>query len=205
MRKLIQRNVVPAGGYTYRMPETGDEFVAGNLAQLVIMVGKVYLRNKLKIPENLEALIEHFICLHNSPSICTGTYEAEDAQMRAVRAVDVREASDFGKIRLKWGPDKFLAPLVLAEQRAQTCIGCKLNYKGFCTTCNGLKDFVLKAIGERATVYDSKLGVCSVCSCLIKAKIHISAAALKAAPKNKNEGRYPEGCWLLAEGIVKYE
>ena len=202
MRRFLYRATVPPGGYCYRVPETGDELIAGDMAQLVIMTRAIYVRNKITVPDDLSARVEHYICLHVPASFCVGTYAEGDEQHRVVNAKAVREASDLKVTRLKWGPEKFLAPLPLAEQRAATCIKCKLNYEKFCTTCNGLKDYVVAAIGGRTTTLDSRLGVCSVCSCLLKAKIHVSVEALKALKPRSGDGEYPENCWMQKEGIV---
>lgn len=196
MRKLQFRATVPPGGYTWRVPETGDELVAGDLAQLVNQARVIYARNKFEPPADLPARIEHDICLQIPESCCVGTHEPGDVKRRMVNARAVREATALKTIRLKWDLNRFLVPPVEAERRAAICAACPLNFQGFCTTCNGLKNFVVEAIGGRTTTMDAKLGVCSVCSCLIKAKVHISAEALKAARKSPEEGEYPSNCWM---------
>lgn len=199
MRTFRYRATVPPGGYTWRVPETGDELVAGDLAQLVNQARAIYARNKVEPPEGLAARIEHSICLQVPESFCGGEHEKGDVVQRMVSARAVKEATALKTVRLKWDQDRFLVPMAEVERRAEICVKCPLNYQGFCTTCNGLKDYVVEAIGDRRSTVDAKLGVCSICSCLLKAKVHISLEALNAARKSPDEGQYPPNCWLFKE------
>jgi hypothetical protein len=195
MRSFRQRNLTPPSGYTYRVPETGGDFEAGHLEALVILVRSHYVANKIEIPADLEARIEHDLCLRNPEDFCRGTYRQGDRQTQVVSTSDVKEATR-RTTRLKWGHGDFLAPLEEAEARAVVCAGCTENTQGFCTTCNGLKAYVIDAIGDRKTSVDEKLGVCGVCKCLIRAKVWISKAALKAVTSEAEALKYPVSCWM---------
>lgn len=203
MRKFLIRRTVPPGGFVYKIPETGDEVTHGDFAQLVTAVRTVYTRNKLTPPNNLPDLIEHFICLHSPPSFCFGTYEPGDAQSHSTSRTKVVEASEFKNVRLKWPRERYLAPLPLAEQRAATCVKCAEHSPGFCTVCNGLAGFAEKIVGERTTGYDKQLGLCSICDCIVKVKIHISVEALRLTPEKTSQAPYPDNCWLVTEGVYQ--
>lgn len=203
MREFATRMTVPPGGYFYKVPETGDEVLGGTLMQAVDMVRKIYFRNKIAIPSDLSARVEHFICLHVPESFCKGEYEPGDEQFRVINPREIRnEATKLTRIKLKWGSEKFLAPIELSEKRARVCAGCGCNARNVCTTCNGLKDYVVKAIGSRTTSVDSQLGVCSVCSCIAKAKVHISVEALREVRPVSGTAAYPDHCWMVKEGII---
>jgi hypothetical protein len=202
MMKFRFRASEPPCGYSYRVIPTGDELLAGSLAAVVNQARVVYTRNKLTPPADLAAQIEHSICLR-SPGFCSGTREPGDEASMNLSVTGVKEsAARMKKIRLKWPPGRFLASPVLAEQRAAVCVACPYNHVGFCTTCHGLKGFAEEVVGDRRTSLDGKLGVCAVCSCISKTKIHVSAEALKAHRRPKEEGTYPSACWLCQEGIV---
>lgn len=57
-----------------------------------------------------------------------------------------------------------------AERRAGICSTCPHNVKGN----EGWADLVAyHSIGDRTTPYDSKLGMCELCSCPLRAKVHL--------------------------------
>ncbi len=56
-------------------------------------------------------------------------------------------SSALGNKRLPSSNSKTAARCDQAAARAKICAGCRLNSKGFCTTCNGLKGYVLEVVG----------------------------------------------------------
>lgn len=200
MRTFRMPNVTPPSGFKYVVPETGMEVLAGGMDNLVVSVQRHYAVNKLPIPKNLRAVIEHYLCLINPETFCRGEYEPGDQQTVNITTSAIKEATNYASARLKWGPDKFLCSQAEADRRASICVSCPENYRGICTTCNGLKDYVVKAIGDRVTAYDSRLGVCSRCSCLVKAKVHISMPAIRAVTPPADFDKYPANCWMH-EGV----
>lgn len=202
MRKYRKSNVVPPSGYTYTVAVTGASFLAGDHDSLVNRVRLHYVTNNLPVPADLSARIENAICLQNPESFCTGEYEQGAEQAVVASTAAMREATAHVSTRLKWGLGDFLASQEEADRRASICATCKDNSRATCTTCNGLKEYVIKAVGSRSTPYDSGLGVCTHCLCLLTVKIHISAAALRVAAGNTPESieadraKYPAGCWL---------
>ena len=90
----------------------------------------------------------------------------------------------------------FFAPPHEAEQRAKICSTCPLNNKSQCSVCGGLLALVRKLVGRRETSYDSLLGVCSLCGCLLRAKVHVSAEVLRMTPTVPAAEDVPEQCWL---------
>lgn len=173
------------------------ECIAGDMDNLVFAVQRHYSANKIPIPKNLRLVMEDYICSINPPTFCKGEYDAESASQASImNAQKIKEATAMASTRLKWGPDRFLAPIEEAEDRALTCLPCPDNFKGICTTCNGLKDYVVKAIGDRVTRFDDKLGVCTHCSCLVKAKVHISKEALRVVTPPSSVEQYPAHCWM---------
>lgn len=194
MRKFRAANVTPPSGFRYTVPETKYEAVHGDLQSLVLVVQRHYAANKLPIPSDLQNRIEHAICLRNPEGFCKGEYEPGDVQAKIINVTRVKEASRTLQTRLKWPVERFLCSIEEAASRAATCVSCADNYRGICTTCHGLKDYVVAAIGSRTTPSDALLGVCTHCSCMVKVKVHMSKEALLVVEKDLT--KYPEGCWL---------
>lgn len=196
MRSFRSKRTVPPSGYFYVVPETNAEILAGDFDSLLTRIRIHYGANKIPAPANLPAIVENFLCLRNPESFCSGELEPGDNAFAIVDTREVKEATRMVNARLKWSPDKFLAPITESEARAKICFACSENHRGFCTTCNGLKDYVVKAIGARTTSYDDRLGVCSHCSCLLTAKVHISKAALREVTPTAERAKYPAHCWM---------
>ena len=196
MRRFKQARVTPPSGFVYLVPETNVEIRAGDFDNLVDRVRKHLAVNKRALPDGLASTIEHYICLINPASFCIGESEDGDRQSVVTSAQKIKDATNMASTRLKWGADRFLTSQDEAERRAEICMNCRENFRGVCTTCNGLKDYVVKAIGDRVTRRDAQLGVCTFCSCLIKAKVHISAEALKVVTPPGERDRYPDHCWM---------
>lgn len=205
MRTFRYRMTTPPGGYRYQVPFSNEEILAGDFAQLVNKVRVAYARNKVTPPVDLAARIEHYICLSTNEQFCTGEYEPGDAQARVGTVSDIsRTSSDISNVRMKMSLEEFLVPPPDAERRAKVCAACSCNSHGFCTNCHGLAKHVVKAIGDRTTTLDSRLGICSVCSCDNRAKIHVSKKALQLVRRPPNEGKYPDTCWLVQEGVIPH-
>lgn len=195
MRVFRFRNIMPAGGYRYTVPETGESFLTGDLRSLVREVAAHYERNLLTRPSNLAAIIEHDICLHAPPDFCRGTFEAGDHQQTPISPIVIREASQIHKTRLKWPESRFIAPDAEVARRVDICKICPENAKGYCTTCNGLGGMAKRIVGDRAERYEAELGVCRLCQCLLPVKVFISAEALRAV-KSGGGLPYPKPCWM---------
>jgi hypothetical protein len=86
-----------------------------------------------------------------------------------------------------------------------------------CTTCDrnskgDLLQFFTKAAGEAIrqaieilwqqdlkTPHDDKLGVCDVCDCPLKLKVHFPIDRIKKGTSDETRARLPEYCWIVKE------
>lgn len=196
MREFVQKNLVPPSGYFYIVPETHAEIVAYDKNALTLAVTSHYEVNDLPVPLHLVKLIEHFLCLRNPPSFCKGEFEPGDVVPLVTSIDGIKAATKKISSRLKWGRGQFLATQAEAEQRALICISCNENKKGICTSCNGLADYVVEAVGNRTTNNDSQIGICTHCGCLLKVKVHISGEALRVVTGKDELSKYPQHCWM---------
>jgi len=187
--------MTPPSGYYYPVPETGKEIVAGDHDSLVFAVRRHYSINGLTCPADISERLEHFLCLHNDPEFCKGEYEPDDVQMLQLTPSQVKDATRLILARVAMGVDKFLVSPMESERRAAICAECNDNVKGFCTTCNGLKEYIATRISDRSTSIDHKLGVCIHCSCILKAKVHVSVEALRPITAPEDLAKCPANCW----------
>ena len=192
MLRLRYKSSSPPGGlYFYEVPETGAYFERPVFDQLVFLIRDHYTANSIAIPENLAALIENFMCLRMPASVCTGTMEPD---AKVFRAVTVPQIRDYTRLLFEkaTNPGTFFVSPEEAERRAGICANCPLNAKAICTTCNGLKKYAAKFLANRKTSWDTQLGVCALCGCMLQAKVHVSKEALALTQDHD----YPPNCWL---------
>ena len=199
MRTFRFHNTQPPGGYLYTVPETGFEVFAGDFGSLVNRVRSHYDANKIPVPPNLPACIEHSICLHVPESFCRGEFEENDLQMKQASPAAIRDASLIRFLHLRRPLDKLIGDGKVAEERAAICTLCHLNARNVCTTCNRLKSIAPDMLGDRSTTYDSDLGVCVVDLCILKIKVFIRGEVLRAVSRPAQEGEYPSACWCIPE------
>lgn len=193
MRKFVNKVTFPPNGYKYTCPETGDLLHGGDFRQLVAMVRQYRERAGLPCPPDLPELIEHNVCNNNPDDFCVGNLEPGDAPAKRISANEVREAT---RVRLKWPVEKVVVSQGEADRRAKICASCPSNIKGFCVSCDGLTASIREVIGSRKTIYDSSLGLCTHCACLLAAKCWVSSEAIRAGKRPTNLSEYPGGCWV---------
>lgn len=185
----------PPSGWVFEV-ENGFYIKAGHFQKLVDQVRRHLEINKHEIPINLEEVIEHYICLQNPQSVCTGdgpkrffpSRKEVESATKAILAV----VSDDGK--------QSFCSQEEAEQRAAQCVDCRnnLNIWG-CFLCTGLMKLITK-IYKRSTKQDSKLKACGVCRCVNAAQVHLSEKVLVKLPKTAVLTDYPDppDCWKRA-------
>jgi hypothetical protein len=163
-----------------------------NFKELVRKVEAHYRTNNRIVPDNLQALIEQYICERMPDGVCTGG----SGTARKLDFFSVLGATEL--IIKRRITDDFYVSLQDAAQRASTCANCPLNLKHMCTTCNGLRHTFKKLVANRETPYDSKLGVCEACGCGLSAKVHINKKYLPPMPKDTVD-QVPDYCWAKGE------
>jgi len=187
----------PGGKYFYFVPETKTALEHSTMDKLLENVRWHYANNRLQEPENLRALVEHHMCLQMPPGVCSGKPEPGDKIRRIFRLAEVLDFSRliFTRAVSLATRSEFHVSQEEADRRAGICAACPKQASGFCPTCDQLEAHAapwLVNLDKQRTRHDAKLTVCSVCGCLLRAKVWISLAAL-AGQKPKG---YPAWCWL---------
>lgn len=94
----------------------------------------------------------------------------------------------------------------LAESRAKTCVGCEFNKQGRLTDffTQTASDAIKKTLEVKndmriSTQSDDKLGVCSLCLCPVKLKVHVPIKFIDQHTSIPIRQSLPEWCWMKNE------
>jgi hypothetical protein len=129
-----------------------------------------------------------FICDRAPPGFCVGTAP----RVPFLSGPRLRDAT---RLLLNALGRKPMVSRQEADRRARACANCTKNLHGICTSCAGNEFLDLfQGLLRRgaSTPYDEHLDSCSVCGCLLKAKVHIPLDVLEKLQQHT----YPSNCWL---------
>lgn len=95
--------------------------------------------------------------------------------------------------------DRFAAQEV-ADERAQTCLGCPLNTfyddPTFATWCN---DRAEDCVGDRKSKYHDELGVCEACTCGLRFKVFYDHPIKLTKQQKAKMQAANKSCWQVKE------
>lgn len=192
----------PPGGWRYTVPETGQFFSGVTEQQLTERLAAHYKANGLEMPPNIADLIEAFIC-SEAAGYCVPTtlpplpwVKVGSAAFHLVLSATRRLAGD---------PREQLVAPAQAAARAATCLNCPQHapLEG-CSRCNisVFQEAVRLLVGKRTTPHDEKLEVCRLCSCSLKAKVHMPLARLQSMTTPDIWEALPTACWMKTEAAT---
>ena len=193
---FIHPSSTPPIGWVYEIEHEGNKYNFQSPMRLGLMqqLRQWYAAKGLEWPgdEEMKQRVEHYICQLVPKGFCKGGPDSPRVPFLSVAAI--RDATRLFMSSIFKGSGA-LVPQEEANRRAKICANCPKNLHGICTSCasNEFQDifrwFVAKG---RKTPYDSVLDTCSVCGCLLKAKVHIAIEDLEKLQKHS----YPSNCWL---------
>lgn len=182
----------PGGKWFYRVPETG-RFLESltSLSDLLTIVTRHYQVNNLKVPPNLQALVEHYICINVTPGFCSGPDPRVPSQF-PISVFEISEATE------KMFRGKGVGPVGMADaiRRAGVCRACPSHSLGICTSCNQLQTMARRLVRGRPLTMDRHLGVCKEFRVPVNGLVQVSEVSL---PKNP----LPPTCWVVVEGEAR--
>ena len=199
MERFKNKMYVPPGGqWFYEVPETKAFFASrDSMRSLLKQVEAHYVGNKMPVPSDLEALVENHMCPRLPDGFCLGVRAPSDRKYRPMTFFSIVKFTQTLVSRLFNNGD-FFVDRAEAERRSKICVTCPENYRGICTTCNGLRAIAAGLIGNRPpTSNDSRLEVCAVCGCTLRAKLQVNRKYLHETVEHLKE--YPAHCWMLEE------
>lgn len=188
---------VPPGGLYFYEIETGAGPVRFESSSMEDLDRKIRLfcnANSHPFPVDLNASVQEFMCPRIQDGFCTTPGLRTPARMLTLQGV--KDVTRLIVRKALSSVGTFLAPQGEAERRASICLTCPNNSVQGCTVCSGLLQLVRQLVGRRETKYDQYLGVCTLCGCLLRTKVHISAEGLKAATTPPPPEKIPAACWL---------
>ena len=193
MLKLKRKNMDPPSGWVFPI-ENGFVIKAGHFDKLIREIIRHLEVNGHEIPDNLEDIVENYICTQNPQSICEGDgpkrHFPNSREIETVTKAIVQVA--------RKGKDAFVSQEE-AQKRAEVCAGCPKNINVWgCFLCTGLMKLITKSYGRKTTV-DGYLRACAVCKCVNAAQVHLSKKVLANLPTDVDIKDYPEKdeypCW----------
>jgi hypothetical protein len=212
----------PPGGFTYTQPETKMEFRQYlPLRDQAAAVADHRKANALPRATLSEAMqdIENWTCqrLNNDPEWCIAPAQKKTSPLLrfgkrlveavAVAAESVEKAAVGARIIYEWwGEGGRPVDPALAQSRADICLGCPKNSTEK-TWLSGLSENAREQLQLRSNLKmtvnrEEELGVCTVCECPLKLKVH---TPLEHLAPNTPEGvladldKVDGPCWLRDE------
>lgn len=199
MKLRSKRTDPPGHGWLY-MADDGTEITAPLYDLLIHKVIKHYEVNgrfetcknkktnvKIYSRQDIVIDVEDQICRRSPPGFCEGEHP---------------KGPRLGIDDIMAGTKSLLSLLVLerycnieeAEERAAICATCKFNnnYWG-CWGCFAAYNIVRRKLTRR-TRFSHLLKACSICGCVLEAKVHCSKNIIKKYATKKVD-EYPDHCW----------
>lgn len=194
MLTLINRSIVPPGGFRYTQEESGVTMHAPTFQALCEVVKNHRAANGYPISIDYEREIETQLCLRLPQGSCKEVGTAITPRQLGFADV-MRFTKTLGESILKGNPrvDK-----EEANRRALICVGCNANVKAHgCSGCNSSKvETLVKTLtGTDETDHDAKLESCQFCGCLNKAQVWFPLDILQKHIKKSINDALPEHCW----------
>lgn len=194
MRRPKDTVTTPNGNWNYRQPETKKVF---NHPHLKVLFSQIW-SHRIALPDlgmdvsgGWKDRLLHDICLQNEWILCQDT---EDKGVWAAIGDVWRFLHSLGDLVLS---EEKSVPQEEAERRARICLSgasgrpCPYNQViPACLGCKGAGKAIEAVMGKKSTPYDKELHACTVCSCVLKIKIHLPLNVIHV-----DESQLPSFCW----------
>lgn len=207
MFKLINPGLVPVGGFHFVDPDSGFEYSKPyrTFEELHDHVKSYRTQNRLHEIEDFRRIWENWICQEfgMEKSCCP----VEDNIARNFEQY-LSGAKAFVRRKVSSEP---LVDQAEAERRAATCVDCTKNQGNMGHRLGQMYTdrFMIHLTKGKRTSLDAKLFTCSVCTCLMRPKVHFPASEvaeslgdtdigrLHREPKSLTTGKHLH-CWQLS-------
>ena len=173
-----------SNNWRYVQPESGMVLNGPSYWNLLDRVLKHREAMGYDLSEGWESRFQHDLCLQNDKVLCAGK-KAKSEQRRLSLADLKRFMNTISNFNGEF------VPAEEAERRASICSTCPLNQGvAGCWGCAGVVAETAKLLSGRTTTRDKALESCSVCGCVMRAKVHLPLDVVD------NTGlEYPTWCW----------
>jgi hypothetical protein len=193
--KLVNDHKTPAGGWRYRVPETGFLVKCGSFLQLHLFTRDHYIANSRPVPANIEELLIEFMCKNGAE--CEFENVPVNA-MRKGRSLEISDVIRFTGSLIHMYATGGKVDQAEAERRAAICAGCPHNVPtSGCLGCNSaaLKRTVQALAQHGQTSVDSQLQSCEFCGCLTRSLVWFPIETLSRFTNAAENNELPAHCW----------
>lgn len=167
MKKFVNPNIAPIGGYVFCDPDTGKHFSYPSYAELESAVQKYREDKDLPRIAKFRAVWEHYICEN------VAGMEGRCCQVAEYIKRSFEQFWQGGKsfVRAAVAGKAAFVDQTTADRRAAICKQCDQNVKNI-----GHRNFytdtaIKQQVGQRRSVHHDDLHTCKICSCILKAKV----------------------------------
>jgi hypothetical protein len=199
----INKTVSPNGGWKIKHPVTGVEFSHYDFDSIAKMYTQHCIANNVMLSPVWEEEFLSEMCKQN-PQWGKSCIRASMKNVTR-RPLTLQAALSFLNMMKNWalktmsGKPPFVSQQV-ADWRADMCASCPMNgtLQFGCGACMaGVLSIIHSIVGKRKTRRDSELGACLVCSCSLKAAVHIPLNVQQAGLPDhlKEDFKRIDYCW----------
>lgn len=200
--EYIDKTSTPPGDWRIVVPQTGVKFQSYDYRTIRNKYMNHLAGNNIPLPPEWEAEFLSEMCKQNNWGTKCKRVDSKKVQRRRLSLTAVLSFLNMMKV---WagsalsGKPAFVTQAE-AERRATICASCPMNatLQFSCGACMGAVISLLSGIlGKRKTERDSELGACLVCSCSLKAAVHIPVEIQKEglSEELKRDFENIEYCW----------
>jgi hypothetical protein len=150
--------------YDFIDPDTGYQYREASKSELITRINNYRQHNELPSIDMLGLVVENYMCqLPKNYGKCSPITNLSRSFWTVLKGgVSLVVNIWYGRF----------ASVEVAEERAKQCASCPFNEYPDKTSLEEWQDSVAEgSVGDRKTSYQSKLGNCKVCSCVLKAKV----------------------------------
>lgn len=176
--------------YIFRDPDTNRKFQAGTKQSLATQIVSYRAQNGLHPIKHLDMVLEHYwATLPENAHIS----EKAPALKRGFLAYLKGGIAVIDNI---WYGEEHMVGQAIANERARQCSTCRFNVFPDKGPFIKWTDMIAEnSIGDKVTPYDSELGNCAVCTCVLRAKVWFKGD-MKLSEEERAKMR-TVGCWQL--------
>lgn len=201
MRQLKTTHIAPPGGWRYVDPTTQYKYNQKypSLDSLLLHIRNYRAENSLDPIPELEMVVSEWLCYQ--PNVPFKTVPTP-------RTINQYFRGGVAAARVMLTKEPFCSQEV-AEKRAEICVRCRYNEPpAGKSQIESMTDVAVQAVvGNRKTELNRKLFICTVCTCPLKAKVHLAEDIVADNIEEKERYRLPNGfpgidgkplyCWQI--------
>lgn len=184
--------------FVFKDPDTGREFTGKSIAEMLPAIRGYRSQNELEELEYLPQVIENYLCsLPQHKGMCEPVKSPKRSVIQYLQG---------GVALLKNIAYASFCSQEEADRRSEICSRCPRNEFPNRTShfTNWANDLANRSVGDRKSSHHNDLGVCGICSCPLRGKVHW-AGKIKLTKENLEEMKKLDNpkCWQVPLAEVR--